>query len=497
MTSIANDGNNNNDDSLRSTVIENEEELLNLIKNKVSLKEKTIKGLPPIIYATSLYDEDLACDIVNNGVDVDYNVRHDYGYRPLHYACEYGMVNLVQAILIKMKKQISDENTFAKFLNNTTTIDLQLQMKSIQGGGKTFLHFAALASEPQGCEIMEILVNNYGANVNVIDWDENTPAILAAMHKHTNSLNFLLSSSSSSPLMKSTTGNKDNTPEKCSKKNLCYTTEWLTKKRKCDYENGNKRIKKMWSIHPSLKIPYSLKQQFTFEECDYLLKGVKEYTNKNGWLSDRHRGYATTDVRVNKMPKLDKWLKNILRNRLFPILSKNHKFAVDTFKFRDLFFVYYNASDDAINKNNNNNNQHNKTTTACLDVKDAHDAKRNKEPQQRSVGIHRDGSVISFNVLLNSENDFVGGGTFFEQDQVVQNNMIITKNNENDITTNLVKMEGVYGKVYTIQRGDVLIHSGKLRHGGYEITNGKRMLLVGFVDAGNDIPLDLHFQDHH
>ena len=73
MTSIANDGNNNNDDSLRSTaVIENEEELLNLIKNKVSLKEKTIKGLPPIIYATSLYDEDLACDIVNNGVDVDY-----------------------------------------------------------------------------------------------------------------------------------------------------------------------------------------------------------------------------------------------------------------------------------------------------------------------------------------------------------------------------------------------------------------------------------------
>ena len=156
------------------------------------MKEKTIKGLPLIIYVTSLYDEDLACDIVKNGVDADCNVRHDYGYRPLHYACEYGMVNLAQAILIKMKKQISDENTFAKFLNNTTTIDLQLQMKSIQGGGKTFLHFAALASEPQGCEIMEILVNNYGANVNVIDWDENTPAILAAMHKHTNSLNILL-----------------------------------------------------------------------------------------------------------------------------------------------------------------------------------------------------------------------------------------------------------------------------------------------------------------
>ena len=110
-----------------------------------------------------------------------------------------------------MKKQISNENTFAKFLNITTTIDLQLQMKSIQGGGKPFLHFAALASIQQGCEIMKILVNKHGANVNVIDWNENTPAILATMHKHTNSLNILLLSPSSSSLMKSTTGNKDNT----------------------------------------------------------------------------------------------------------------------------------------------------------------------------------------------------------------------------------------------------------------------------------------------
>ena len=79
------------------------------------------------------------------------------------------MVNLAQSILIKMKKQISDENTFAKFLNITTTIDLQLQMKRIQGGGKPFLHFVALASIQQGCEIMKILVNKHGANVNVID----------------------------------------------------------------------------------------------------------------------------------------------------------------------------------------------------------------------------------------------------------------------------------------------------------------------------------------
>ena len=105
------------------------------------------------------------------------------------------------------------------------------------------------------------------------------------------------------------------------------------------------------------------------------------------------------------------------------------------------------------------------------------------KPRQRSVGIHRDGSVISFNVLLNSEKDFEGGGTFFEADGGSEDNS--------------AEMEGVYGKVYQICRGDVLVHSGKVRHGGYEITHGKRMLLVGFVDAGNDTPLDLHFQDHH
>ena len=76
----------------------------------------------------------------NKGVGVDCNVRHDYGYRPLHYACEYGMVNLVKAILINMKNKTSNDNEFSEFLNNTRTIDLQLQMKNIQGGGKTFLH---------------------------------------------------------------------------------------------------------------------------------------------------------------------------------------------------------------------------------------------------------------------------------------------------------------------------------------------------------------------
>jgi hypothetical protein len=453
-------------------VVQDEQHLLKLIGDKVSLKNKTIKGLPPIVYATSLYDEDLACEILNNGVDVDCNVRHDYGYRPLHYACEYGMVKLVTVILKKMKSKFGKNKTqFSNFINNTTTIDLQLQMKSVQGGGKTFLHFAAMASEPQGCEIIKILIDEYNANINVIDWDENTPVVLAAMHNHMNSLNLLLSR------MNNSSSNNDSVTDSATQRSKhIYTLEWLTKKRKRDYENGKIRIKKMWSIPKSLKTPYALKKHFSIEECNILLNGVKKYTSKNGWLSDRHRGYATTDVRVDKMPELNKWLINLLQTRLFPVLARKHGFLVDTFKFRDLFFVYYNAG---VSKKDTKEGQ---PCNSSVDNK-------NKEPQQRSVGIHRDGSIISFNILLNSENDFIGGGTFFEED----NNCIVDNKVENK---KLVSMEGVYGKVYTIQRGDVLVHSGKLRHGGYEIISGKRILLVGFVDAGDDPPLDLHFQDH-
>ena len=74
---------------------------------------------------------------------------------------------------------------------------------------------------------------------------------------------------------------------------------------------------------------------------------------------------------------------------------------------------------------------------------------------QRGVEIHRDGSILSFNVLLNSSGDFTGGGTYIEEDD----------------------------KVYEIGQGDIFCHSGMLRHGGFPITSGMRVILVGFLDV--------------
>ena len=62
---------------------------------------------------------------------------------------------------------------------------------------------------------------------------------------------------------------------------------------------------------------------------------------------------------------------------------------------------------------------------------------------QAGLALHRDGSIMSFNILLNSAQDFEGGGTYVEADECA----------------------------YQIMQGDCFVHSGKLRHGGISRIN--------------------------
>ena len=71
----------------------------------------------------------------------------------------------------------------------------------------------------------------------------------------------------------------------------------------------------------------------------------------------------------------------------------------------------------------------------------------NSEGAQADLPLHQDGSLVSFNVLLNPPPEFDGGGT------------------------------------HHIQQGSCLIHSGQLLHAGCRITRGRRLVLVGFVDV--------------
>ena len=74
---------------------------------------------------------------------------------------------------------------------------------------------------------------------------------------------------------------------------------------------------------------------------------------------------------------------------------------------------------------------------------------------QNKLDLHRDSSILSFILLLSSPNDFSGGGTYYES------------------LNETIKPE----------QGGLLIHCGKVRHGGLTVTSGTRYILIGFMDV--------------
>eukprot|EP00483_Globobulimina_turgida_P004293 UN04302 len=128
--------------------------------------------------------------------------------------------------------------------------------------------------------------------------------------------------------------------------------------------------------------------------------------------------------------EIDEYLRELLYNTLYPQMINNYqlnqRFAVNKDKgeyfeigVKDLFFVKYDFL------------------------------------KQNELSLHRDGSLLSFVILLNDSNEFVGGGTYFKHmDQVI-----------------------------CIEKGDCTMHCGKILHAGHPITQGQRFILVGFLDG--------------
>lgn len=101
---------------------------------------------------------------------------------------------------------------------------------------------------------------------------------------------------------------------------------------------------------------------------------------------------------------------------------------------------------------------------------------------QDELNVHRDGSMVSFNLALSSSSS-IGDGE------------------EADPNTNTNTYEGggtyfrLLDDIIKIDQGDILIHDSGLMHGGAKITKGKRYLIVGFMDFqmyNMNILLNLH-----
>lgn len=158
-------------------------------------------------------------------------------------------------------------------------------------------------------------------------------------------------------------------------------------------------------------------KMFSKNVCEWIIFESENYATKNG-------GWTTR--RHVKYPTTDLPVKNIQPIFNFVLLSYNEIFA----KIKKSYVL---------------------PETIEFNISDFFVVKYNSE-MQNELELHNDGSFLSINILLSNPSDFEGGGTFF---------------NDNTITY--------------LEQGDVLVHSGQVKHSGVKITKGTRYVLVAFA----------------
>lgn len=154
---------------------------------------------------------------------------------------------------------------------------------------------------------------------------------------------------------------------------------------------------------------------------------------------ERHASYPTCDFPIDECDDLQDYLDSIdFDKRLFGNFSELYGVDADDMEYLDLFVAHYQAKNET-------------TSGSGMD----------------RLESHRDGSLLSFSLLLNDPGDFTGGGTFYDALRDVR-------------TTDLLH-EG--GAIRPLQAGDACLHCGKILHGADVVTSGSRTVLVGFVDV--------------
>jgi len=132
------------------------------------------------------------------------------------------------------------------------------------------------------------------------------------------------------------------------------------------------------------------------EETAHSLQLAKDYAATTGcWEQpdqERHATYSTCDFAVDECGELVSYLDEIaLHERLWTHLSNLYGIAREDMNFLDFFCAHYQANSD-----------------------DDHDDGGAAAKTMDRLEAHRDGSLLSFTITLNSPDDFEGGGTFFD-----------------------------------------------------------------------------------
>ena len=163
---------------------------------------------------------------------------------------------------------------------------------------------------------------------------------------------------------------------------------------------------------------------FSQDECAFI---IDEAERKDGWVPQEFRYARDVVQQCEDLPEVRSWLEAACRESLFPLLQRTFPEVVgDGAAARDALRVF-----------------------------DSKILRYDSSKGESHLGAHRDGTLLTCVIALNSLDEYEGGGTTMEPlDQTLR---------------------------YDV--GRVCVHPGEVRHGGAAVLKGVRYALVVFVDS--------------
>lgn len=157
---------------------------------------------------------------------------------------------------------------------------------------------------------------------------------------------------------------------------------------------------------------------FSNETCNWLINETEKFVNIHGWDTDNFKNYPTLDLKLSKLTNFHDYFLNFELAKVMTYIEKSYCLPNET----------------------------------RFDITDLTIIKYSNE-LQNYLDNHIDSGFITFNIALNNISEYDGGGTYFDD-----------------------------GLTLKIDKGDMLVHCGKVVHRGLTVNKGVRYILVGFIN---------------
>lgn len=201
------------------------------------------------------------------------------------------------------------------------------------------------------------------------------------------------------------------------------------------------------------------------EETNTILQMAQNHNERtNCWSTkdtERHTRYSTADFCVEECAILANYLQNTVQfeTRMWNLISNLYDIRVQDLQFQDLFCAHYRGGREDINEDNDKNDH--QPASSIMD----------------HLALHRDGSIISFTIVLSDAESYTGGGTVFDALKNYHPFMNQSLHHHDEF------LNSTTGVIRVKKPGQGVIHCGKALHGAHLVTSGSRTTLTGFVDV--------------